>query len=102
MEFPKDCPIKGTPMEPVTTREWELLVDSIRELKEMIAEKLDSLHADLSTQKSRLVGLEKDRDSFAQMLAAIEKGKRWRMETVIWPIIFIVFAFLLPHIKWTP
>ena len=46
-------------MEPVTTREWELLVKAIDELKDMMAEKLDSLHSDLSSQKNRLVGLEK-------------------------------------------
>ena len=102
MEFPKDCPIKGTPMEPVTTREWELLVKAIDELKDMMAEKLDSLHSDLSSQKNRLVGLEKDKDSIMQTLNAMERGHRWRLETIIWPIIFIVFAFLLPHFQWKP
>lgn len=102
MEFPKDCPIKGTAMEPVTTREWELLVKAIDELKDMVADKLDSIHADMSSQKNRLLGLEKDRDQIVQTLNGMEDGKRWRWETIVWPVMFIIFAFLLPHLSWRP
>lgn len=87
-------------MEPVTVREWELLVKAIDELKDMMAEKLDSLHVDLSSQKNRLISLEKDKDVIMADITDMKAARRWRWETIIWPVLFIVFAFMLPHLSW--
>lgn len=102
MDFPKDCPIKGTPMEPVTTREWELLVKAIDELKDMVAEKMDALHSDLSSQKNRLIGLEKDKEALFEAVNGIKTARRWRWEHVVLPLLIGLVIYMLPHFSWKP
>ena len=100
MDFPKDCPIKGSPMEPVTSREWQLLVKAIDELRDMVAEKLDSLHADMSGERVKVATLQEQYKKITQEVEVIKESKRWNWERVVLPVLLVLIAFLLPHLAW--
>lgn len=102
MEFPENCPIKGTPMEPVTTREWELLVKAIDELKEMVGEKLDKLHLDLSGQRIKQAVFEDQLKSITSEVMNIKDGRRWRWEHVVLPLLIGLILYMVPHFTWKP
>lgn len=89
-------------MDPVTVREWELLVKAIDELKDMVESRFDGLHTDISSQKNKITALEVNHLTITQELKALKDGRRWRWEAVLLPIILIVLAFMLPHIQWRP
>lgn len=87
-------------MEPVTSREWQLLVKAIDELKEIVSDGLEGLRRDMSTERIKLSELQEQHKAITQKIVTLEESKRWNWERVVLPLLLVLVAFLLPHIAW--
>ena len=87
-------------MEPVTSREWQLLVKAIDELKNMVSDGLDSLHRDMSGDRLKVAALQEQYKTITQEVETLKESKRWNWERVVLPLLLVLVAFLLPHIAW--
>jgi hypothetical protein len=95
-EYPKDCPIRGTDMDPITTREWQMLLDAIQGLKESI----DTLHIDISSQKIRVVELGEQYRAINTRLDNMDDSNKFRWQYLVLPVAVIVLTYLLPRLTW--
>lgn len=87
-------------MEPVTTREWELLVKTINDLKDMVEEKLSILHVDMSGERIKVATLQEQYKTITGEVMNLKESGARKWEKLVLPIMLIILAFLLPHIQW--